>query len=76
MSMPERILSVLSESPLPVPTPDLVTICAAGLSNPRARVWAALRKFASAGLVAKVPGVSRACEGRGANQWCAAWRLK
>lgn len=51
LSLSQRILKVLAESPLPITTPDLVAIVATGLSHPRARVWTALGILRQKGLV-------------------------
>lgn len=50
-TLPERILSVLGESALPVPTPDLVAITDCGRPHHREQVWVCLRKLRAGGLV-------------------------
>lgn len=60
--MSRRLLGVLGESPLSVPTPDLVALVATGKSFPRSRVWNYLRTLERGGLVCrvgKVGGVTR-----------------
>lgn len=54
MTLSQRLLAVLGESPLPMRTPDLVTTCAAGLSHPRQRVRVALLELERGGLVRRV----------------------
>lgn len=46
-----RMLEVLSESPIPVPTPDLIALCCTGLSHPRARAHVTLARLLADGLV-------------------------
>ena len=53
MSMSQKILAVLGESPLPISTPDLIAIVAEGMSYPRSRVWTQLRAMLKSGLVTK-----------------------
>jgi len=47
----ETLLTALSESAHPIPTPDLIAACAGELTHPRARVHAALSELLRAGLV-------------------------
>jgi hypothetical protein len=73
VTLPEHLLAVLGESPLPVPTADLVALTAAGKSHPRNRVWAALRNLLRAGLVRRDTAVRPRCNGR--PQPVTLWRL-
>lgn len=56
-SLSQRILKVLSESPIPVTTPDLIAILATGMSHPRQRVWTQLRRLYRAGRIQCQPGI-------------------
>lgn len=76
-SLSERILAVLGESPIPVSTPDLILLCAAGLSLPRSRVWTELYHLEKNGFVKKYPKSrrSRVDTGHGANGLVTTWSL-
>lgn len=59
--MRETVLSILSESPLPIPTADLVALCdplesdtRVAAARLRSRVWSVLAHLCVAGLVRKV----------------------
>ena len=61
--MREQILSILSESPLPVPTADLIALCddceacsRVAHARLRSRVWSVLAYLCVAGLIRKVTG--------------------
>ncbi len=56
MTLPEHLLCVLGESAQPIPTPDLIAVCATDLTHCRSRVHAALRKLYAAGMVRKTEG--------------------
>lgn len=75
MTLPQQILSVLGESPIPVSTPDLVLIQGDGMNNARQRVWIELQKLYHKNLIQKAKARSRVAEGRGSNQRVAIWRL-
>lgn len=77
MTLAQKILRVLDESPLPVGTPDMVLLTAFGLSYARGRVWMELKKLEAAGMVAcdREAGHSRVTEGHGANGRVTLWRL-
>ena len=54
-SLPERILSVLGKSLLPMSAFDLAGLCAVGMRRPDRRVRNAMAYLESSGLVVKYP---------------------
>ncbi len=68
MSVAERILAVLGESPLSVPTPDLVALCGPA-KNPRSQVWVQLKKLRDAGLITSVVGPDKGRTGSPILRW-------
>lgn len=54
MSLRLAILKDLQSTPIPISTPDLIAIHAAGKPHPRHQVWAALKELVKAGLAKKV----------------------
>lgn len=54
LSLARRLLAVLGESSLPVPTPDLIAMLATGKTHPRSRVWDELRRLEKSGLVERL----------------------
>lgn len=73
--MSQRILAVLGESPLPISTPDLTDLVAAGLSCPSQRVWVTLRALRKKGLIVNEWGRSRKARTDQDGQRVAMWRL-
>lgn len=63
-----RLIRVLRESPLAVPTGDLAALCAGGMPHPVQQTNAALRALERAGAVRRFPPVVRG-EGRPAWRW-------
>jgi hypothetical protein len=57
-SLRGRILAVLGESDIPMATPDIVVLCAYGLTYPRNRVWVCLKRLLELGLVVRGRGVA------------------
>lgn len=53
MSLRNRILNVLRQSPLPITTPDLVTIVGDGYTNARAQVWVHLSAMHRGGEITR-----------------------
>ena len=71
-----ELLRVLRESPLPIPTPDLIAIVAVGKSNPRSRVWTQLSLLLQHGLVQReVRTVRRTYRNRRGGESEAAFRV-
>lgn len=53
MTLARRILHVLKDSPVPLPSPVIVSRCREGLASPRSTVWEQLRRMERAGLVVR-----------------------
>lgn len=57
-------------------TPDIVLLCAFGLSNARSRVWSALRELERSGRVRRGPVVRHVSGDRGRGNYTARhWEL-
>lgn len=70
-----KLLRVLQQSPLPVSTPELVTLCAAGRPAAHAQVWAALRELQAGGVVTKAHRPCVRTGSRGNAKPVAVWSL-
>lgn len=72
MTLSERILGVLDESPLPVETPLLVALVGDGVPHAREQVWSALARLRADGLVRSA--VDRRPDARGRVKPVTVWR--